>query len=224
MIKRISHGIFSFFILSTLGCAGVQQSMDDIGKGVSQGVDQATGGKSFLDAVSDGVKDSLNGKVPQVLGYINLGNGGYITYFDNNKMGFPSQGNFLSAPPKAGTMPPPMVLAAAGKFEGKLLPNNIDEMKKNGLFVPVGASNNISPGEVGSVKATVPVFETTDSDGNIIKNAPDNCKIIYVYDKNGTLINKRYLSRPEDYALASKCDTALYNQNMKKIKPATEAK
>lgn len=224
MFKLVSGWIASFFILSSLGCAGVQQAMDDVGKGVSQGTEQATGGKGFLGAVSDGVKDNLNGKVPQVLGYINLGNGGYITYFDNNKMGFPSQGSILSTPPKAGTVPPPMVVAPTGKFEGKLIPNNIDEMKKDGLFVAVGTSNNISTGGSEAVKATVPVFETTDSDGNIIKNAPDNCKIIYVYDKNGTLINKRYLSRPEDYALASKCDTALYNRNMKNIKPATETK
>jgi hypothetical protein len=222
MFKLVSRGIVSFFILSSLGCAGVQQTMDDIGKGVSQGIDQATGGKGFVGAVSDGVKDDLNGKVPQVLGYINLGNGGYITYFDNNKMGFPSQGSILTAPPKAGTVPPPMVVAPTGKFEGKLLPNNIDKMKKEGLFVPVGNSNNTSAGNSSSVKAIVPVFETTDSDGNIIKNAPDNCKTIRVYNKDGTLLKERYLSRPEDFALASKCDTALYYQNMKKIKPATK--
>lgn len=185
MFKLVLGGIVSLSILSSLGCAEVQQTMGDIGKGVSQGYDQATGGKGFIGAISDGVKDGVNGKVPQVLGYINLGNGGYITYFDNNKMGFPSQGSILAAPPKAGTVPPPMVVAPTGKYEGKLLPNNIDEMKKDGLFVPVGTSNNVTSGAISpSEPQKGDLVARTTIDGKPVTIWTPDCKNYYRKDEN----------------------------------------
>lgn len=68
-------------------------------------------------------------------------------------------------------------------------------------------------------KATVPVFTYKDAEGNTVSNAPDNCRIIHVTDANGNFVKKRYLSRQEDFVLASKCETALHDRISKSVKP-----
>jgi len=68
------------------------------------------------------------------------------------------------------------------------------------------------------VKATVPVFTYKDAEGNTVSNAPDNCRIVQVTDANGNFIKKRYLSRQEDFVLASKCETALHDRISKSVK------
>lgn len=121
-----------------------------MGKAISDGVKQGTGGKSFGEAITSGVQDGLAGKTPQVLGHVLMGNGGYLTFFDNNPGGFPSRGQPLSVPPRPGTIPPGMVLVPinikGGKStEGALLANNIEVMKKEGVFIPVAAPATAAP-------------------------------------------------------------------------------
>lgn len=94
-----------------------------------------------------------------------------------------------------------------------------DARKVNRTIEQVNAATPTTKATAPSVKATVPVFTYKDADGNTVSNAPDNCRIVHVSDASGTLIKKRYLSRQEDFVLASKCETALHDRISKSVKP-----
>lgn len=197
----------------------------DVAKETKKKIEENMGGQSVGEKIADGVKDGLEGKTPAVVGHVELGGGGYVTYFEGSKQGFRSSGAPLSAPPKAGTVPEGTVLMQTGKFKGKLVDNNVDAMKKMGVLVtkPYLPPGGTVPPQA-EARATVPVHTYTDpATGQIWSNAPDNCRIIVVSDAKGNQIKQRYLSRPQDFDLAAACETAQSAQTRKGIKPADGA-
>lgn len=202
--------------------SSLKKGLSDIGTGIKQGVEQELGGKSFGEKVGEGVEAGLSGKTPQPVGHVNLGGGGYVTYFDNSTRGFSSRGAPLTTPPKAGTVPDISLLMQTGKFTGQIVDNNIETMKKMGVFV--ATQPYLPPGGVPpqtEARATVPVHTYTDpATGQIWSNAPDDCRIIVVSDAKGNEIKRRYLSRPQDYDLAAACDVARSAATRERIKPA----
>jgi len=124
---------------------------DQIKEGVSNGVQQATGG-DLVGKISNDVKNDLEGKKPKPIGYVNLGNGQYLTYFEGDPRGFPSSRNPLAIKPAPGSPAskvPAMVVVPTNikngrSFEGGLVGNNIEEMTKHGLLVSMSATGNKS--------------------------------------------------------------------------------
>lgn len=197
----------------------------DVARETKKKIAEEMGGQNLGEKIVGDVSNNLAGKTPQVVGHVPLGGNGFITYFDNSMQGFPSTGAPLSAPPKAGTVPPPTALMQTGKFKGKLVDNNLEAMKKMGVFV--AAKPYLPPGGTPpqtEARATVPVHTYTDpATGQIWSNAPDNCRIIVVSDAKGNEIKQRYLSRPQDFDLAAACETAQSATTRKGIKPADGA-
>ncbi len=195
--------------------------LGDVAKETKRKIQDEMGGQNLGEKIVGDVSNNLAGKTPQVVGHVELGGGGYVTYFEGSKLGFGSRGAPLSAPPKAGTVPEGTVLMATGKFKGKLVDNNLDAMKKMGVLVtkPYLPPGGQAPETVA--RAAVPVHTYTDpATGQIWSNAPDNCRIIVVSDAKGKEIKQRYLSRPQDFDLAAACETAQSTQTRQGIKPA----
>jgi hypothetical protein len=195
-----------------------------IWQGVKQGVDQATDGKGFTGKIASDVQDNLAGKKPKVLGYVVLGNGAYMTYFDNNKMGFPSNGGPLNVPPRAGTVAPAMMLAPTGTFQGELIANNIDEARKAGLFVAsegnsAGSGASDQPVATGKGVEKVVAQEVQLDDGTWYRNDSYNCRKIWHLDANKHPFATINPHSNVAFSLMAACETATQDKNRKRIRP-----
>lgn len=204
---------------------------DQLKEGVNKGVEQATGG-DVVGKISNDVKNNLEGKAPQRLGYVNLGNGQFLTYFEGDPRGFPSTGHPLAvkpAPGAPGSKVPVLVTVPTnvrnGKSsEGTLVANNLDEMKKHGFlasFAEAGtrpeARSEITPMR----PPTVAVQEATDPDGNTVRNHPNNCRIIVVYDAAGTVLRQHSLRSDLDFNMAGICQDKTFTMQRKGIRDAS---
>jgi hypothetical protein len=175
----------------------------------------------IAEGVSYGVRANLTGE-DVVVGRIEVTSpiSGYLTCFKGTPGGVLSRSPIAS--PSQGEGFPAIIMTKSGVVAS----GNCAELQKQGLMSSTEASTtgSATTDSDTSAKATVPVFALKDGDGNVIKNAPDNCRIIHVFDASGAFVKKRYLSRPEDFTLASKCETALHEQNSKAAKPDTANK
>lgn len=196
---------------------GFLDGLRKIGNAVSE-----AGGKIATD-VAAGVKGASEGK-GNVRGYVPLQNNQTLTCFEHMPGGLISTGGPISNPSQ-GKAAPIMVMTA----KGEVVTGECDKLAAQNILVPWLPPSTGSPGSGTPVRGNssdgppVPVFTYKDADGNIISNAPDNCKIIHVSDSNGNLIKRRYVTRPEDYVIASKCDTARYDAISKAAKPQAAA-
>lgn len=205
-----------------------KKGLSDIGTGIKQGVQQELGNKDVGEKIADGVKDGLAGKTPQVVGHVSLGNGGYVTYFDNSTRGFSSRGKPLTVPPKAGTVPDISLLMQTGKFSGQIVDNNIDTMKKMGVFV--AAQPYLPPG--GNPSTTVasnnrlPVAAQRLDVGNGIfyENDPYNCSVVHKKDAQGNDLGViGGMSRSNQYfSVVARCETETQEANRKKMQPVNK--
>lgn len=186
---------------------GFFDGLKKLGNAVSE-----AGGKVARDAAA-GVTAAANGK-GNVRGYVPLQNNQTLTCFEHMPSGLISNGGPISDPGQ-GKAAPIAVMTA----KGQLVTGECDKLAQQSLLVPWLPPGGPGPAPAVPVKATVPVFTYKDAEGNTISNAPDNCRIIHVTDANGTFVKKRYLSRQEDYVIASKCETALYDRTSKAVKP-----
>ncbi|MBP7253250.1 MAG: hypothetical protein KBA75_07190 [Alphaproteobacteria bacterium] len=211
---------------SAFGSA-LKKGLNDIGTGIKQGIQQETGG-NVGEKIAGGVQDGLAGKTPQPIGHVSLGNGGYITYFDNSNHGFSSRGTPLKTPPKAGTMPDMSVLIQTGKFKGQVVENNIDTMKKMGVFV--ATQPYLPPGGVTADGATtasvgkIPVAaQRLDlGNGKFYVNDPYNCQVVHVEDAKGNDLGTiTGLSRSQQYFdVVAKCRVETQEASRKRMQPA----
>lgn len=189
--------------------SGFLDGLKRLGNAVSE-----AGGKVTRDAAA-GVTAAANGK-GNVRGYVPLQNNQTLTCFEHIPGGLISNGGPITDPAQ-GKAAPIAVMTA----KGQLVTGECDKLAQQNVLVPWLPPGGGTPAQAVQVKATVPVFTTKDAEGNTISNAPDNCRIIHVSDANGTLLKKRYLSRQEDFVLASKCETALQQQISRAAKPQT---
>lgn len=204
---------------------------EQLKEGVSKGVEQATGG-DFVGKIKSDVANNLEGKLPQPIGYVNLGNGQFLTYFEGDTRGFPSTGRPLSAKPAPGApgaavplfVTVPVNVKNGKSFEGVLVGNNLEEMKKNNLLVALpaaGAATTSGSQTLAAGRApTVAVQEATDPSGNIVRNHPDNCRIIVVYDSRGTVLGQRSLQTDLDFNMAGICQEKTFAMQRKGIRDA----
>lgn len=212
---------------SAFGSA-LKKGLSDIGTGIKQGIQQETGG-NVGEKIAGGVQDGLAGKTQQPVGHVKLSGDGYITYFEGSKLGFSSRGAPLSAPPKAGTMPEVSVLIQTGKFKGQIVENNIDTMKKMGVFV--ATQPYLPPGGVPADGATtasvgrIPVAaQRLDlGNGKFYVNDPYNCQIVHVEDAKGNDLGTiGGLSRSQQYFdVVAKCRVETQEASRKRMQPAT---
>ena len=185
-----------------------------LGKAISDGAKQGMGGKSFGEAVSTGVQDGLAGKTPQVLGHVVLGNGGYLTFFDNNPGGFPSNGRPLSQAPRPGTVPPAMVLVPVavknGKsFEGAMLANNIEVMKQNGVFVAAATPRAAAPAAAADESTrSVPRILAIEK-GQKYQTSVDNCRVFDELGPGDKPTGRQVRLTGALFDAAARCETRL---------------
>lgn len=186
---------------------GFLDGLKKLGNAVSE-----ASGKVARDAAA-GVTAAANGKA-NVRGYVPLQNSQTLTCFEHMSGGLVSTGGPITDPAQ-GKAAPIAVMTA----KGQLVTGECDKLAQQNVLVPWLPPNIGGPAPAAPVKATVPVFTYKDAEGNTISNAPDNCRIIHVSDANGNFVKKRYLSRQEDFVLASKCETALQQQISRAAKP-----
>lgn len=204
---------------------------DQLKEGVSKGVEQATGG-DIAGKISGDVKNSLEGKTPQRLGYVVLGNGQFLTFFEGDPRGFPSAGQPLATKPAPGApaarvpafVTVPTNVRNGKSFEGALVGNNVDEMKKHGFLIAFADSGTVAGAsqEIAPMRApTVAVQEATDADGSIVRNHPNNCRIIVVYDSAGNVLRQRHLRTDLDFNMAGICQEKTFSMQRKGIRDAS---
>ncbi|MBP9118281.1 MAG: hypothetical protein KBF58_09390 [Methyloversatilis sp.] len=239
MLQLIALTAFSFVSIPKLAMAQEAPKQapsfwDQIKEGVSKGVEQATGG-DVVGKIKGDVANNLEGKTPQGIGYVDLGNGQYLTFFEGDPRGFPSADRPLTAKPApgaAGSKVPAFVTVPVNvkngrSTEGVLVGNNIDEMRKNNLLVAFAASGEAPPSPTETLTPmrapTVAVQEAIDANGNIVRNHPNNCRIILVYDASGKVVRERPLRTDLDFNMAGVCQDKTFAMQRKGIRDAAPA-
>ena len=206
---------------------------DQLKEGVSKGVEQATGG-DVVGKISNDVKNNLEGKTPQRMGYVNLGNGQFLTYFEGDARccSIAGQPRTVKPAPCAPLSKVPVLVTVPtnvrnGKsFEGALVANNYDEMKKQGFLSTFATSGSGTGGntDITPMRApTVAVQEATDPDGNTVRNHPNNCRIIVVYDAAGNALRQHSLRSDLDFNMAGICHDKTFAMQRKGIHDASSS-